>query len=353
DSGWRKSPLAYVAQFHVSQIRQRRVPLIMKWVRGHQGNAGNEAADQAAKRALRRPRGWWSLRLGAMPDQMYFACIGNTVAPYRTGGIIKRQEEARAAQRLWRAVVAANPNVAITESDLKETLEALNWSATDAGGAWIRKNSWCRTSMRDSNIRGFVLGALFGLLPVALREWAWYPHVYVQSEWSRCPCCHRHTETQAHFFECEEGRLQRGPEVAPEDSVTRERRTGGQESQTSPPSQQQSSSAALRPRQDRWVLVQRLRLEVTSANGEAGSTATEHRAVPEENEESRGPIDKWILTVAGERSPYIGIPRPWVFGSATAIAAEMCQYGTEGRSWIARAMANKDELKSVTRWSRL
>ncbi|KAJ2840379.1 hypothetical protein FBU31_000459 [Coemansia sp. 'formosensis'] len=31
----------------------------------------------------------------------------------------------------------------------------------------------------------------------------------------------------------------------------------------------------------------------------------------------------------------------------------MCQYGTEGRSWIARAMENGDELNSVTQWSHL
>ncbi|KAJ2875231.1 hypothetical protein H4R27_006427 [Coemansia aciculifera] len=137
-----------------------------------------------------------------------------TVAPYRIGGTIKRQEEARAVQRLWKTLRAANPDADFTEQDLKETLEALNWSATNAGGVWICKNSWCRTSMRDSNIHGFVLGTIFGLLPVALREWAFYPQAYTQEEWKMCPGCNREIETQARFFACEESRVLLGPETS-------------------------------------------------------------------------------------------------------------------------------------------
>ncbi|KAJ2875232.1 hypothetical protein H4R27_006428, partial [Coemansia aciculifera] len=51
DNSWRKSPQAYMAQFHIDRIRQRREPLKMKWVRGHKGNKGNKAADHAAKDA--------------------------------------------------------------------------------------------------------------------------------------------------------------------------------------------------------------------------------------------------------------------------------------------------------------
>ncbi|KAJ2014536.1 hypothetical protein GGI06_003529, partial [Coemansia sp. S85] len=126
DNSWRKSPLAYVAQFYVLQIRQRQTPLVMKWIRGHQGNKGNEAADKAAKNALRQQQGRWTLRLGTLPEQRYYVCVGKSIAPYRIGGIVKRQEEARAAQRLWKAVKNANPDAEIRESDLKETLEALN-----------------------------------------------------------------------------------------------------------------------------------------------------------------------------------------------------------------------------------
>ncbi|KAJ2869287.1 hypothetical protein GGH93_006201 [Coemansia aciculifera] len=61
DNSWRKSPQAYMAQFHVDRIRQRREPLTMMWVRGHMGNKGNEAADLAAKNALTQPQGWWTL----------------------------------------------------------------------------------------------------------------------------------------------------------------------------------------------------------------------------------------------------------------------------------------------------
>ncbi|KAJ2067711.1 hypothetical protein GGH13_005206 [Coemansia sp. S155-1] len=357
DCSWRKSPMAYLAQFHVSQIRRRQMPIAMKWIRGHTGNKGNKAADCAAKGALSRPQGWWSLRLGSLPEQKYYACVGRMVAPYKIGGMIKRQEEARAVQCLWRAVVKANPSANFLESNLKETLEALNWSTVEKDGIWIRKNSWCRTSVRDSNIHGFVIGALFGLLPVALREWAWYPHVYEQDEWRMCPKCHREEETQAHFFTCEEGRTILGPAAGETEANDAEVGTTDRETSEACPSQgsrpRENNLAALRPRQDRWILVQRLWMEATAtgAGGETGET--EYRAVPDENPEGRGPIDQWITTVAGERVPYIGIPREWVNGSASAISAEMCQFGSEGRSWIAQAVANKEELKSANRWAHL
>ncbi|KAJ2099618.1 hypothetical protein GGI09_002691 [Coemansia sp. S100] len=109
----------------------------MKWIQGHMGNKGNEAVDRAAKGALSRPQGWWSLCLGSLPEQKYYACIGRMVAPYKIGGMIKRQEEARAVQRLWRAVVKVNPSANFLESNLKEMLEALNWSTVEKDGIWI------------------------------------------------------------------------------------------------------------------------------------------------------------------------------------------------------------------------
>ncbi|KAJ2751068.1 hypothetical protein GGI19_004719 [Coemansia pectinata] len=69
DNSWRKSPQAYMAQFHIDRIRQRREPLRMKWVRGHKGNKGNEATDCVAKDAWSQPQGWWSLRLGSLPER--------------------------------------------------------------------------------------------------------------------------------------------------------------------------------------------------------------------------------------------------------------------------------------------
>ncbi|KAJ2770495.1 hypothetical protein GGI18_005206, partial [Coemansia linderi] len=302
DNSWRKSPLAYVAQFYVLQIRQRQTPLVMKWIRGHQGNKGNEAADKAAKNALRQQQGRWTLRLGTLPEQRYYVCVGKSIAPYRIGGIVKRQEEARAAQRLWKAVKNANPDAEIRESDLKETLEALNWSAADPEGRWIRKNSWCRTNTRDSNIRGFVLGALFGLLPVALREWAWYPWVYEESEWHTCPCCHSETETQAHFFICEASQQVLGPEAEP---------PPGEEAEHSQSSKARTSdNSALRPRQDRWTLVRRIRTE--PGQGVDGETAIS--IVPDEDLESQGPVDMWIAHVVGKRTPYVGITKDWDLG---------------------------------------
>ncbi|KAJ2452440.1 hypothetical protein GGI03_006772 [Coemansia sp. RSA 2337] len=139
--------------------------------------------------------GWWTLRLGAPPEQPYWVCAGKSVAPYKIGGIVKHQEEAWESQRLLQRVRTANAEAAVRENDLKETLDALNWSAASLNGTWTRKNSWCRTNARDSNQRGFIIGALFGLLPVALREWAWYPQSYPQAEWRNCPLCHTEVKT--------------------------------------------------------------------------------------------------------------------------------------------------------------
>ncbi|KAJ2059610.1 hypothetical protein GGI17_004312 [Coemansia sp. S146] len=363
DNNWRKSPQAYKAQFHVDLIRQRREPLKIKWVRGHKGNKGNKAADRAAKDAWSQPQGWWSLRLGSQPEQRFYLRVGTTAAAYRTGGIIKRQEEARAVQRLWKTLRAANPDADFTEQDLKETLEELNWSATDAGSAWIRKNSWCRMSTRDSNIRGFVLGAIFGLLPVALREWAFYPQAYAQEEWKMCPGCNREIETQAQFFACKESRVLLRPDTSEAErggADASPMASGPTEVGTTPtarignvPNPGAGCPTTLQLRQDWWTLVKRMRLEVVPhAEGEERGE-TEYRAVPEESSESRGPIDQWIEMVASARLPYLGITRDWKNGSTTAIGAEMRQYGENGKSWLVNAVAGKKELKSAALWARV
>ncbi|KAJ2456827.1 hypothetical protein GGF42_003039 [Coemansia sp. RSA 2424] len=69
DESWRKSSLAYIAQFYVLQLRQRPEPLKLMWIRSHTGNEGNEAADAAAKSAQRQQQGWWTLRLGVLSKQ--------------------------------------------------------------------------------------------------------------------------------------------------------------------------------------------------------------------------------------------------------------------------------------------
>ncbi|KAJ1731768.1 hypothetical protein LPJ61_002379, partial [Coemansia biformis] len=57
---------------------------------------------------------------------------------------------------------------------------------------------------RDSNTRGFVVGALLGLLPVMVRQWAWYPQAYPEDEMRLCPHGCGEPETQRHLFTCRE-----------------------------------------------------------------------------------------------------------------------------------------------------
>ncbi|KAJ2811509.1 hypothetical protein H4S07_002020 [Coemansia furcata] len=152
EDSWRKSPLAYLAQFFVPCIRQHMADLRLRWIPGHKGDKGNEAADKAAKDAQRQRQGWWTFCLRAPWEQPFWVCAGNSIAPYKTGGIVKRQEEAWAATHLVRHVCLVNSNADISEADLKELLEALNWSAANLNGMWMCKNSWCLMNMHDSNL---------------------------------------------------------------------------------------------------------------------------------------------------------------------------------------------------------
>ncbi|KAJ2106782.1 hypothetical protein IW146_007624 [Coemansia sp. RSA 922] len=292
DDSWRKSPLTYLVQFFILHIRSHTTALMLKWVRGHAGNKGNEAADKEANAAQKTQReGWWTLWLGALPEQPYWVCAGKSVAPYKIGGIVKHQEEAWALQHLLKRVCAANAEAAIRENDLKEMLDVLNWLAASSNGTWTRKNSWRHTNSRDSNLRGFVIGTLFGLLPVALCEWAWYPHSYPQAEWRNCPLCHTKVETQVHFFTCKASHQILGP----------------------------------------------------------GGTADKE----EETQRREGPVAKWIKQVAKERAPSVLIPQVWQASSANAITHEMNQFSEKGRDWMSCKVADDKELKSVRWWQQV
>ncbi|KAJ2798308.1 hypothetical protein H4S07_005724, partial [Coemansia furcata] len=152
EDSWHKSPLAYVAQFFVPRICQHMADLKLRWIPGHKGNKGNKAADKVVKDAQRQRQGWWTFHLGAPLEQPFWVCVGNSIVPYKTGGIVKRQEEAWASVRLVRHVCLANGNADIREADLKELLEVLNWSAANQNGTWMHKNSWCLMNMQDSNL---------------------------------------------------------------------------------------------------------------------------------------------------------------------------------------------------------
>ncbi|KAJ2839393.1 hypothetical protein FBU31_000709 [Coemansia sp. 'formosensis'] len=155
--------------------------LRLRWIPGHKGNEGNKAADKAAKDAQRQRQGWWMFCLGAPLEQPFWVCAGNSIVPYKTGGIMKRQEEAWVAAHPVRHVCLVNGNADIREADLKELLEVLNWSAANLNRMWMCKNSWYLMNMQDSNLQSFVLGMIFGVLPVAEQEWAWYLQTYQES----------------------------------------------------------------------------------------------------------------------------------------------------------------------------
>ncbi|KAJ2111226.1 hypothetical protein IW146_005504, partial [Coemansia sp. RSA 922] len=283
--------------------------------------------------------GWWTLRLGAPPEQPYWVCAGKSVVPYKIGGIVKHQEEAWASQRLLQRVRTANAKAAVRDNDLKETLDALNWSAASLNGTWTRKNSWCHTSTRDSNLRGFVIGTPFGLLPVALREWAWYPQSYPQAKWRNCPLCHTEVKMQAHFFACKASHQILG--------------LGGAAVEPEEAGPAVTMVTAMVPRPDRWTLVRPSRPNVGAEFGNGEENNTENSGDEEEPQRRDGPVVKWIMQVAKERAPSVLIPQAWQAGSANAIAHEMNQFSENGRDWMSRKVADSKELKSVRRGQRV
>ncbi|KAJ1718195.1 hypothetical protein LPJ61_006764, partial [Coemansia biformis] len=196
---WQSSPLAYLASWYVDSVRARTAQLSLEWIRGHSGVAGNETADRAAKAAQQPDAGWWwTLRLGRPPRQPFWVCHNDEVAPKTIGQMTRLQEEGWMLGQLRLQLSAAARQVAeppappaeadgaaaaaaaeadpdeelLKEGAVREMLEALNWAVVERGRAFARNNSWRLTILRDSNIRGFVLGALLGLLPVMVRQWA-------------------------------------------------------------------------------------------------------------------------------------------------------------------------------------
>ncbi|KAJ2116616.1 hypothetical protein IW146_001396 [Coemansia sp. RSA 922] len=307
DDSWSKSPFAYVVQFFIPRIRQRMAALRLKWIPGHKGNKGNEgnkAADKAAKEAQQQRQGW----------------------------IVKQQEEVWATERLVKRVRLANGNVEIQENDLKETLEALNWSA-NSNGTWTHKNSWCHTNARDSNLCGFMLGVMFKVLLVVEREWAWYPQAYEEPEWKMCPRCNVEIEMQEHYFACTASRLILG--------------LGGTvvelEAQSTPRGRL-STGQAMMPQADRWTMVRPLGLSAMA------EFANANEGVEEIDKESNGPVAKWIEQEAKARTACVLIPRQWCQETAEVIVWEMAQYGEKGRDWASRSLASDKELKSVVQW---
>ncbi|KAJ2260726.1 hypothetical protein GGI01_002794 [Coemansia sp. RSA 376] len=217
---------------------------------------------------------------------------------------------------------------------------ALNWSAASSNGTCTQKNSWCRTNARDSNLRGFVIDALFGLLPVALREWAWYPQSYPQTEWRNCPRCHTEVETQAHFFARTTSHQILGP--------------GGAAVEPEEAGPSATAAGVIVPRPDRWTLVRPLRPHEGTEFGNGEENNTENSEDEEEEPQRRnGPVAKWVVQVAKERAASILIPQAWQAGTANAIAHKMNQFGEKGRDWMSRKVADAKELKSVRRWQRV
>ncbi|KAJ2861608.1 hypothetical protein GGI22_002417 [Coemansia erecta] len=134
-------------------------------------------------------------------------------APGKPGPLIKRIERTVMEAHLLAQVRKANLQEQIELEDVKDTLAANAWFAA-GNGKYESKNSFKKTTERDSTERSLGFKLLLGNVPVMKRQVAWYPLAYPEPEMLRCPRDHPEEapeETREHFLEC----TWEGPELPP------------------------------------------------------------------------------------------------------------------------------------------
>ncbi|KAJ1727534.1 hypothetical protein LPJ61_004518, partial [Coemansia biformis] len=81
---------------------------------------------------------------------------------------------------------AQPPPLAPSPATIRVMLQSVN-IATDANDDACHRNSWHATNTRDARTRSFNIKLMLRTLPVANRQWAWYPTAYPELAMRQCP----------------------------------------------------------------------------------------------------------------------------------------------------------------------
>jgi len=196
------SPDAFLWLHLRSRMQSRSAPVTVTWIRGHSGDAGNEAADRLAASAHGDPQAArWTTQMPPPPGTAFWLLHGGRVVPRRPRRLLREQDETITSEQLVKQVNAV-PELPIQNTAMvKLILQTQQWTV-QPGEPTKRKKCWKITNSRDAHMRAFAYKQLMGFLPTLERQHAWYPHVYNRPSLIQCAKCGHTPETQEHVYAC-------------------------------------------------------------------------------------------------------------------------------------------------------
>ena len=177
------------AMVHYAYVRQGR-RISVRWVRGHAGNIGNEAADAVAKGAHKVDAGVWQLNPQQHHDMLCHPRFADRTADQDLRQILKLQSAVRHHHQ-W-----------AEQQRTKEHVK--DWSSV----AWtptlriIHNNNAPKrlyTSITDCRLRSHRVKKLHGMLPTLQTMKQRLPDVY---DTDLCRRCEEEVETDDHLWNC-------------------------------------------------------------------------------------------------------------------------------------------------------
>ncbi|KAJ2087827.1 hypothetical protein EV179_004468 [Coemansia sp. RSA 487] len=128
----------------------------------------------------------YSDSLGAPRTAPFWACWNDQPAPGKPGSLIKRIGRTVVDEQLLGQVRVANPQEQIEQEDVKDMMAASIWFSTGKG-KFHAKNSFRKTTERDTSERSLVYKLLLGNILAMKREAAWYLQAHPELEMRHCP----------------------------------------------------------------------------------------------------------------------------------------------------------------------